>query len=291
MCNLTVNKCTHCGKEFPKNVGLHKHQLWCGSKTTFLKKYNLSGKLNQEYLLCGSVLRFMEKFPYWKGHTQYYKLLKDFGVNVSIKASSNSEVVKKRRAEASILKHGVAHNFSKKHPSRITWEQKLLKEEGITNVFQRDSVKEKSLNTIIEKYGSESYLNTLKLHNARGKNVISSLNKKLFTILEELNISFSIECKLKTDKSYYAYDVLLENKKLIEINGDYWHGNPNIYKETDIILKGSSREVLVKDKWEHDLIKINHAKSQGYEVLVIWEQEIKSDIESVKNKILLYATN
>lgn len=51
---------------------------------------------------------------------------------------------------------GAKHNFYKNSKSRIKWESDLLSEEGITNVFQRESVKEKSKISIIEKYGVDN---------------------------------------------------------------------------------------------------------------------------------------
>lgn len=50
---------------------------------------------------------------------------------------------------------GTKHNFSKKSSSRINWENNLLENEGIKNVFQRKEVKEKSKKTNKEKYGVE----------------------------------------------------------------------------------------------------------------------------------------
>ena len=48
---------------------------------------------------------------------------------------------------------GADHNLSNKSKSRKNMEEKLMKEYGIINVFQRDDVKTKLKNTWIEKYG------------------------------------------------------------------------------------------------------------------------------------------
>jgi hypothetical protein len=48
---------------------------------------------------------------------------------------------------------GAEHNFCKKSSSRIKWEERLFKEEGIINVWQREDVKEKSKHTLSKKYG------------------------------------------------------------------------------------------------------------------------------------------
>jgi len=50
---------------------------------------------------------------------------------------------------------GTTHNFSKQSSSRIEWENEILLNEGIVNVFQRESVKEKIKKTISSKYGRD----------------------------------------------------------------------------------------------------------------------------------------
>jgi hypothetical protein len=49
---------------------------------------------------------------------------------------------------------GSPHNFCKNSKSRKNWELRLLEDEGITNVFQREEVKEKLRNTMNERYGT-----------------------------------------------------------------------------------------------------------------------------------------
>ena len=54
---------------------------------------------------------------------------------------------------------GADHNFCKKSSSRKKWEEKLLNEEGIINVWQREKVKQKSKQTKKERYKNENYNN------------------------------------------------------------------------------------------------------------------------------------
>lgn len=57
--------------------------------------------------------------------------------------------------------NGAPHNFSKNALSRKNWEKRLLEEEGITNVFQRESVKNKIKETISDKYGNGEFLENI----------------------------------------------------------------------------------------------------------------------------------
>jgi len=292
--NLSVT-CNECGKIFnnknPK-TSLFKHKIWCDGKKNFLEKYSLNKEiLKEEYEKLGSVLSFKNKYPFWIGFNTYYRLFRDMEVVVSIKQSSNNQKTKLKRKKYNTEKYGCEHNFCRDHPSRKEWEKKMFNEEGITNVFQRESVKQKSIETIIKRYGTELYT----MHNGtvRGMNIISKVNKKVFDILSSAEIEFEIELKIKKPKGYYySYDVLISNtNKIIEINGDYWHGNPKIYKPNDIILKKTSCEILVKDKWMKDKKKIKLAKNNGYEVMIVWEYDLKNNFEKTVNKIIQYATS
>lgn len=79
-----------------------------------------------------------------------------------VKESVNTKK-KKEKYENTMLEHfGCKHNFEKKCESRKKWEKRLLETEGITNVFQRESVKQKSLKTLLKKYGSIDEINKMR---------------------------------------------------------------------------------------------------------------------------------
>lgn len=89
----------------------------------------------------------------------------------------------KKLKELSFLKScGSIHNFCKSSSSRKEWEDKILKNEGIVNVFQRENVKEKTKRTLIEKYGVD--------HISKNEDIKKRKNKK-------------IKQRLKSDPGYY----------------------------------------------------------------------------------------
>lgn len=63
---------------------------------------------------------------------------------------------KEMKEKSWIKSCGTKHNFSKNSKSRLKWQNDILLKEGITNVFQREDVKEKIKKTTIEKYGVDS---------------------------------------------------------------------------------------------------------------------------------------
>lgn len=87
---------------------------------------------------------------------------------------------------------------------------------------------------------------------------------------------------------YWAYDIFIEPNYLIEVNGDYWHGNPKLYKSNDLILKGSSKEFTVESKWKKDSEKILAAKNAKFKLLVIWELDWKINKIKEIDKIIKF---
>lgn len=73
-----------------------------------------------------------------------------------------------------------------------------------------------------------------------------------------------------------SYDFVIENTKfLIEVNGDFWHANPSLYHENDI-LKHNKDGVFARDIWIKDRLKKELAEKYGYHVCYIWEQDMKN---------------
>jgi G:T-mismatch repair DNA endonuclease (very short patch repair protein) len=214
--------------------------------------------------------------------------MEEFGIKRR-SATEHGKLSEVKRRETLTDKTGFPHNFCKGGEIRNRVE-KDLKKQGVTNWFQLESVKLKSRQTLLKKYGTEC---PWKTDTIRGHRSYSKLHKQIVEICHELNIDIKIEFKLKKDKEsrYYAYDIILtDSMKLIEVNGDYWHGNPKLYKSSDILLKGSSREMTVEERHKFDKKKNKFAVSKGYSILIIWEKDIKDDIERIKKTIIDYSS-
>jgi G:T-mismatch repair DNA endonuclease (very short patch repair protein) len=109
------------------------------------------------------------------------------------------------------------------------------------------------------------------------KNFISKLEIRVRDALNRMNISFTPQFPLNN----LIYDIKIDNTNiLIEVNGDFWHGNPRKYKSTDI-LPFPKKEVIVESLWKKDEKKLNIALKNGYKLLPLWEMDIKplNDIE------------
>jgi len=78
-----------------------------------------------------------------------------------------------------------------------------------------------------------------------------------------LNINFVSQYNYKLGIA----DIFIEPNKIIEVYGDYWHNYP----------KGR----------EKDKKQIKYLKNNGYEVLIIWEHELKN-VAKLSKKLVKY---
>lgn len=83
-----------------------------------------------------------------------------------------------------------------------------------------------------------------------------------------------------------SYDIRISGTNLIiEVNGDFWHANPLIYKDDDI-LPHPFGKVIAKDLWMKDENKKILAENKGYKIIYIWEKEIKDNKDNLMDFII-----
>ena len=79
-------------------------------------------------------------------------------------------------------------------------------------------------------------------------------------------------------------DIFIEPNICIFVDGDYWHANPDLYKPDFAILK--KNRILAKEIWARD-IEINHRLNRlGYQVIRLWEHDIKENTDNCAVKIV-----
>jgi hypothetical protein len=95
--------------------------------------------------------------PYCCTCRRNHKLCEICGKEIFVQARTCSKECAYELRKLSWLQTcGTTHNFCKDSSSRKKWEEKLLNEEGIINVWQRKDVKEKSKQTLLKNYGVEN---------------------------------------------------------------------------------------------------------------------------------------
>lgn len=281
--------CELCSAKFDNKKSLSTHTRWCKHMNEKYSHIDLEELKHLYYEEKYSIADLSIHYNVGKGLLNF---MKNHEIKLRNISESKTERVKEKYSATNIEKYGQPHNFSKNHPSRIKWEKEMLEKEGISNVFLRISVKEQIKTTLVERYGTDHPMRckeiSQKVIETRSKKEckfirFSSIHKKIVNLLNELHVEHQIEFYLRGDNRAYFYDIKIQNL-LIEVNGNYYHANPKFYKRDDIISIHKSL-YKVSDIWKLDDEKKKCAIEHGYSMLVLWEDEINSSLETVKEKI------
>lgn len=172
--------------------------------------------------------------------------------------------------------------------SSIIKKQKLkIWGKSINNHWKYEKTKTQIKKTKLLKYGNENYNNPKKMketnikrygvacpllnHQSNGK-TISKIQQQVYETVKLKYKSAKLEEYLKdVDLSIDIY--IPRIKTVIEVNGDYWHMNPNKYKATDY---NKNTHLTAKQMWEKDTKKVKYLQKNGYKVITIWETDVRS---------------
>jgi len=106
----------------------------------------------------------------------------------------------------------------------------------------------------------------------------TKIEKKIDDLLKELGINFKYSFILAGRQ----YDFLLKDfNAVIEVHGDFWHGNPEFWGEGKRCL----RDHQIMKKLD-DVVKKRIAKEKGYEYFEFWEYDIHNNWSTCVTKIM-----
>ena len=72
----------------------------------------------------------------------------------------------------------------------------------------------------------------------------------------------------------------LEKRKIIEFQGDIYHGNPEFFKENDY-PNPYHKNKTAKNLWDYDKLKKEVAEEENFDVLTIWENDYRKNKKEV----------
>lgn len=248
--------CSECGKEFQTN-NIKSHYL--------LKKY-----------ICNSCNRRGEKNPFYgKKHSDEFKKRLSsersgtwgVGVDNAMFGTSNYEVwvdkfgvekanelQNKSNRKNSISNKGVKNHFYGKHHSQES-KDKISKANNEYRKAHPETI-ERQRQLMMDMISSGKMFKKNKIE------------RKTEEWLNDNNIDYRYNFILD---GRYQYDFrILGTNYIVEVQGDFWHGNPDIYSESDL----SERQLFKKQR---DDEKLDYANEKGYNILYIWESEINND--------------
>lgn len=70
----------------------------------------------------------------------------------------------------------------------------------------------------------------------------------------------------------------LQNNTIYEFNGDYWHGNPNIFNQSDI---NKNNKRTFGELYQKTLKREEILKSAGYNLISIWESDWRKQCQKI----------
>lgn len=130
----------------------------------------------------------------------------------------------------------------------------------------------------VEEFGIE--IATQKQLDWQAKNILPSTSRftKIELLVVEALKSAGYDVVIQLSVPRYYCDIYVPSLNLIvEVNGDYWHANPNKFSENDVI---GHKRMSASMIWKHDAKKISDLRQMGYEVVVVWESQIKASTQS-----------
>jgi len=267
-CSDSKNKCPRIRKK--NSDGINKNGVWNKGKSKYddnrIMKYSISG-----------------------GETRR-KQVKDGVYNVWNKGLSvNDERVFNNIKNLSKQRKGYYHTLK-------YFVDKYGVEKGEEVYLELNDKKKQTLQNYINRYGeNEGVIKYEKqLNSKKSINFYSKISQELFdNIIKNINFekiyyaTYNKEYGIRYKNKYYFYDfVILDNKKIIEFNGDIWHCNPNIYNNDNKPF--CYEKIDLNDIWNFDREKLKIPEKQGFDILVIWENEYKNNKEKIIHKCLKF---
>jgi hypothetical protein len=136
----------------------------------------------------------------------------------------------------------------------------------------KEKITKKREQTTLERHGVPNMFN-------KGFNISKSETKFLDEIESQYKIKLKRQQRFDNVGRVDGFDPA--GNAIYEFLGDYWHGNPFMFKKEDLNLKSKKTfgELL-----EGTFSRFQQLKDQGYQIYYIWESDYKSQgISALKN--------
>lgn len=176
---------------------------------------------------------------------------------------------------------GAARIYTVEQRKKMSLQTSCLLKERWKNDEFKSRVSKAVSESIRKKWETEEFRKNRGIGFAKWLNTRTSKIEKLVAI--ELK-DFDLEQNKRIGK--YVVDFVNNSKKIIiEVNGDYWHCNPDKYK-ADYYHQG--KRLTAQQIWDYDLNRQIYLEELGYKVFIIWENKINqigfSILEWFKNE-------
>lgn len=276
------NKLTITPTEF---INLYINDDW--SLVDFKENYNLSYRITQRILDHYNIKRrgLKQSQSLSRRQTKYKNSIQEkYGDGIC--NPSQSKEVKDKKKNTFFRNYGVDNVWKSK--TYYEWLDSYMIETYGKKRITGENQSEirinywKNLPTDIKEERIKSML--VKLH---GTGPTSKLETLVAVSLEEMDIHYDRSFWIKNRQ----YDFKIKDTNiLIEVQGDFWHGNPLKYKSGDILKIPGTDGILVDKIWKKDKNKLDLANTHGYNIIYVWECDIRKckHVEILFNEIKKY---
>ena len=144
----------------------------------------------------------------------------------------------------------IGKKFSEEHRRKLSEAAKRRVVNGMAGKKHSDATREKIRQKTLQQLAS-----------GKIKQTRTRPHLRVMSALDEMEIKYTEEAVI----SCYSVDFLVGNV-CIEVNGDYWHCNPDFWPSP---ATKSQKVNVYRDK-----IKYAYLTENGYDVLILWENEI-----------------
>jgi hypothetical protein len=117
---------------------------------------------------------------------------------------------------------------------------------------------EKRDKTVLTRYGVKCALELAK----------TSPRSKKEKTLESILVDYTTNVKIGKYKPDYVNET---TKHIVEVYGDYWHCNPDMFEEN---FYHPQLKKTAKEKWKLDSERQKYLESLGYDVTIVWESKL-----------------
>jgi G:T-mismatch repair DNA endonuclease (very short patch repair protein) len=208
-------------------------------------------------------------------------LLKYYNIKVR-DISTSTKMSSSKKKETCQKKYGVDW-YSQTNKAKERKKETFQKKYGVDNIWKSEFFKRNLDKYYFEKHGldrrnfyKEKWIN---LPEEDKNNIIknwyskcsytSGLEKRVKSILDDAGISYLSNFII----NHKSYDIIID-KSVIEIQGDFWHANPEKYKKDDLLNYPGGKKIKAEDLWIKDKLKKDEMENMGYKILYLWETNI-----------------
>lgn len=178
----------------------------------------------------------------------------------------------------------------------------MIQRYGDDNPFKIQIFKDKIIETYKQKYGQNYYEEKMKsfYYSPNNKYKVSNISNNFFKQLSKYFQNYTLfwgeEQKsffINNNTIYYTDFYIQQLNLAVQFQGDFFHANPQIYKQNDLVLFGKKR-TKAKNIWEKDKKrKQNIENKYNCVILYVWQKNVRenmqNEIRKVKQEILKHA--